>query len=85
MCELYANSTPKADFNELVQFAKDNNVVDSTGRYNIHFENYEIEESKFKEIFDSYVKKYKIKKPYLYSFTVEIYLGASPKIKHNEQ
>lgn len=84
MCELYANATPKADFNELVQYAKDNNVMDQFGRYDIHFEDYEIEEAKFREIFDSYVKKYKIKKPWLYSFTVEIYLGASPKTKRNE-
>lgn len=84
MCELYANAEPKADFNQLIKFAKDNNVVDEKGRLIIHFEDYEIDDDKFKSILDSYVKKYKIKDPYLFGFTATICLGASPKTKLNE-
>ena len=77
--ELYANSEPKADFGELMKFAKDNNVRAEDGRLDIKCSNYEIKESKFKEIFDSYVKKYKIKEPWLRAFSFEVHLGASPK------
>ena len=83
--ELYANSHPKADFGELMKFAKDNNIRAEDGRLDIKCENYEIEESKFEEIFDSYVKKYKIKYPWLAAFSFEIHLGASPKTIRNDK
>lgn len=81
MIELYANSEPKADFNKLVKWAMDNDLKDKDGRYIIFFNNYRIEQEKFDSIFNSIVEKYKIKEPYLRSFKMEIYLGASPTYK----
>lgn len=84
MTELYANSEPKADFNELVQFAKDNNLKDKEGRLIIFFTRYHINEDKFDSIFNGIVKKHKIKEPYLTSFRMEIYLGASPTTNYDK-
>lgn len=84
MTELYANSEPYADFLNLTKLAKDKNDYDSQGRLVIPFMDYEIDGEKFDFIFNSIVKKYKIKEPYLSSFRFEIYLGASPKIKSND-
>ncbi|MHB8871824.1 MAG: hypothetical protein ACYC5G_05210 [Candidatus Doudnabacteria bacterium] len=81
MTELYANSEPTANFLELVQTAKDNNAKDDQGRLIIPFNEYEIDMDKFDSIFNGIVKKYKIKEPYLTSFKMETYLGASPKMK----
>lgn len=84
MTELYANSEPKADFNELIQFAKDNDLKDKDGRFIIPFADYEISPDKFDSIFNSIVKKYKIKEPWLFSFKMEIYLGASPATNYDK-
>lgn len=84
MTELYANSEPKADFLSLINTAKLENRVDPHGKLIIDYEDYVIDSDKFDSIFSNIVKKYKIKKPYLTSFTFAIYLGASPKIKYHE-
>lgn len=81
MTELYANSEPKADFNQLVKFSKENDLKDENGRYVMFFSRYKIEQAKFDSIFNSVVKKYRIKEPYLTGFRAEIYLGASPNTK----
>ena len=75
--ELYKNSTPSADFNELVK----NAVIDDKGRKHIDFNSYEIEDSKMLEIINIIIKKYKIKNFKKQMFSNSILLGCSPKSK----
>jgi hypothetical protein len=76
--ELYANATPPASFNELLE----NATVNEQGQKVIPFLDYEIEESKFDEIIDDTIKVYKIKGTILkQSFKNTILFGCSPKFK----
>lgn len=76
--ELYKNSTPSADFNKLLEEAEEN----ERGEKVIDFDSYEIEESKFNEIIESIIIKYKIKPKYrVEAFKSSMYLGVSPKFK----
>lgn len=77
-CELYNNSTPKADFNKLIKTAKTN----SLGQKIIPFKKYQIEEDKFNEILENTIKEFKIKGMYKQQFKTTIYLGCSPKFKN---
>jgi len=76
---LYANSTPSANFDELVENAEFN----ERGQKEIDFNAYEIEEEKFFEIVDGVLKTNKIKGYRAQAFRNSILLGCSPKFKKN--
>ena len=82
--ELYKNSTPQADFDQLVNEAKTNNKKDLQGRYVIDFMAYEIDKDKMEEIIQYFVKKYKMNKTNASQYSFTIYMGCSPKTKSNE-
>lgn len=71
--ELYKHSTPSVDFNELLFSQKI-----------IPFNDYEIEHSKFENILNDMIKKYKLKGYKIQQFKNTIYMGCSPKIKEND-
>jgi hypothetical protein len=73
--ELYKQSTPSADFQELI----DNATINESGQKEIPFLNYEIEEEVCDNIIDSVIKKYKFKNWEAKSFRTSIILGCSPK------
>ena len=75
--ELYANSTPSADFMELVNNAE----INERGQKVIDYYAYEIEEDKFNAIVDSILKKYKYKSFLKRAFRNTVLLGCSPKFK----
>lgn len=79
LVELYANSTPSADLNKLVEEAP----LDKDGRKDIKFMDYEIDYDKMEEIIDKHrtkLLKYS-KNKFLHEkqFNFNIYLGCSPK------
>jgi len=79
---LYENSTPKADFNKLLEEADE----DENGMKVIDFMSYEIEEDKFNDILEQVITEYKIKPKYkAQAFRNAIYLGASPKFKKENE
>ena len=75
--ELYNNSEPKADFNELLK----NATINELGEKIIDFDNYLINENTFDEIIDNIIKKYNYKSYQKQQFKNTIYLGCSPKFK----
>ena len=76
--ELYANATPPASFDELLE----NATVNEQGQKVIPFLDYEIEEDVFEDIVADTIKVYKINKSYLkQSFRFTILMGCSPKFK----
>jgi hypothetical protein len=76
--ELYANATPPASFDELLE----NATVNEQGQKVIPFLDYEIEEDVFEEIVADTIKVYKINRSYLkQSFRFTIMMGCSPKFK----
>lgn len=75
--DLYANSEPKADFDELC----DNAEIDSEGRKVIDFMAYEIDGELMKDIIDKHCKQNKLKERDINSVNVNVYLGCSPKTK----
>lgn len=78
--ELYKNSEPKADFDELVKNAE----VNCYGQKCIAFNDYEIEQTKLDEIVQSFINKYKLTRWNAEQFNTTIYLGCSPKTKTND-
>lgn len=74
MTELYKNSTPSADFNELVENAETNEF----GQKVIDFDSYYLPQDQFDEIVDSKLKKSRLPKWKKQSIKASIYLGASP-------
>lgn len=72
--DLYKNSTPSADFDELVANAE----INERGEKIIHFMDYYLEKEKFDEIVESHLKGKKLTDRELRSIKFEIYLGASP-------
>lgn len=72
---LYAESTPKADFNELVENAK----VNEEGRKEIDFMSYSINGDRYDEIVENQMKKYKLKPHERNVFKIQAYLGCGPK------
>lgn len=78
--ELFANSTPPADFKELM----DNAPINEHGQKDIDFMAYEIDEEKYDEIVESMIKKHKLKDYYKKVFKPNIALGCSPKFKRKE-
>jgi hypothetical protein len=75
--EIYLNSTPSADFDQLVAGAK----LNEFGQKVIDFNDYVIEEKKFDEITSTIIKKNRIKEPYKRMIRNSILLGCSPKFK----
>lgn len=75
--ELYKNSEPKADFDELAESASINN----RGEKIIPFLNYEIDPEVMDAIVSSFEKKYRMTKRNSDGYRFAIYLGCSPKTK----
>ena len=73
--ELFANSTPKGDFDQLVE----NATINDRGQKEIPFDDYEISEARFQEIIVDTLKKHKVPKSLHKSFSVAIHLGCSPR------
>ena len=75
--ELYANSEPKTDFDELVNSAEKN----EKGEKIIPFENYFIEQELMDEIIEKHLKNKRLTKLAKNSIKFNIYLGVSPRSK----
>lgn len=77
--ELFANSTPKGDFDAMMAEAEKNEF----GQLVIPFMDYELEEDKFEEILQKYLnnKDLKFNEYQKRSFRTSIFLGCSPKFK----
>ena len=77
--ELFANSTPKGDFEKLMEEASTNEF----GQKVIPFMDYEIDEKDFDTILQKYVddKLLKLSKYEKRGFSISIHLGCSPKFK----
>ena len=76
--ELYANATPPASFDELLE----NATVNEQRQKVIPFLDYEIDEDVFEEIVADTIKVYQINRSFLkQSFRFTILLGCSPKFK----
>lgn len=74
---LYISSSPKADFDKLVEEAPMNEFHQKV----IDYMDYEIEEKLCMEIIDFVIKKYKFKGYKVNQFKNTILLGCSPKFK----
>jgi len=75
--ELYENSEPKVDFDELLNSAERNNE----GQKIIPFENYFIEQELMDEIIEKHLKNKRLTKLAKNSIRVNVYLGVSPVSK----
>ena len=75
--ELFKASTPSGDWDELLE----NATINERGEKEIPFMDYEIDKDKMQIIFDTVMKKYRIPKYKIRQFSVEIWLGCSPKTK----
>ena len=73
--ELFANSTPKGDFDKLVE----NATVNKMGQKEIPFDDYSIDEDLFQEIIQLTLGKHKVPKRLHKSFSIAIHLGCSPR------
>ena len=73
--ELFKNSTPSADFDQLVEEAE----INEHGQKVIDFMSYEIDEDNYKVIVESIIKEYKIESWKKQMFRNTIALGCSPK------
>jgi hypothetical protein len=77
--ELFANSTPKGDFDKLMEEAE----INEFGQKVIPFMDYEIDEEAFEDILQKYIedKSLKLSKYEKRGFSISIHLGCSPKFK----
>ena len=77
--DLFANSTPKGDFDKLMEEASTNEF----GQKVIPFMDYEIDEKDFDTILQKYIedKLLKLSKYEKRGFSISIHLGCSPKFK----
>ena len=77
--DLFANSTPKGDFDKLMEKASTNEF----GQKVIPFMDYEIDEKDFDTILQKYIedKLLKLSKYEKRGFSISIHLGCSPKFK----
>ena len=78
--DLYKYSTPKADFDELVEKA----TINEYGQKDIGFMNYEIPESLFNEIVEKHTKGRRLTKIKQQMIRNTILFGCSPKFKKDE-
>lgn len=74
---LFKNSTPPADFDELVENAETN----KRGEKVIDFRAYELEEKLFDELMEAELSKHKLPKWQKKSIRNTVLLGCSPKYK----
>lgn len=74
MTELYKNSTPSADYKELVKNAKENEL----GQKVIDFDSYYLPQDQFDEIVESKLKESRLPKWKKQGVKNFVYLGASP-------
>jgi len=74
----FAASEPPADFDKLMEEAE----LNDEGKKVIPYMNHECKREVLEEIFNSTLKKYKIKNPRVVSaFSFHFWLGCSPKTK----
>lgn len=73
--ELFAQATPPADFDKLVEQAE----VNERGQKIIPFMDHEISEQRCLEIISAILTKHKVPKRLHQSFHSTIYLGCSPR------
>ena len=78
--ELYQNSTPQADFDELIQNAQ----RDEDGRKIIPYDDYIIEEQLMVDIVNKHIKENNLNKSDSDVIKYEVYLGPSPKTKEEK-
>jgi hypothetical protein len=79
--ELYKESTPSADFDELVN----NAPINDEGQKMIDFNAYEIDFDKYNEIVEKYIKKIKLTPYEERGFRFEMFLGSGPRTKIREE
>jgi hypothetical protein len=80
--ELYKNSTPSADFDELLK----NATIDERGEKIIPFMDYYIDKEKFDEIVENKLKTVKLDEWYKRGVRFNVYLGCSPtSLKKDEK
>lgn len=75
--ELYKNSTPAVDFDDLMERAE----MNDRGEKIIHYMDYKIEKEKFDEIVESKLKGSKLDEWWKRGIRFNIYLGCSPAYK----
>jgi len=78
--ELFANSTPPADFKELME----NAPINERGQKEIDFMAHEIDEERYDEIIALMIKKHRFKGYKVQMFKNTIALGCCPKFKKKE-
>jgi len=78
--QLFAHSSPPADFDKLVEDAE----LNSFGQKVIPFMDYELSEDIFNDLMEKTISDFKIPKGYRDVFKRSILLGCSPKFKRNE-
>lgn len=76
--KLYAQSTPKGDFDQLMETAK----INSRGEKEIPYLDYEIDHDLLESIIQESIKGFKLPKKYHVGFRNGILLGCSPKSKY---
>lgn len=79
--ELFAASTPPADFDELVK----NATINKQGQREIPFMDHEIDEGEFHKILNDKLNKSRISKYKKQMVRNTIFLGCSPKFKQDAQ
>jgi ABC-type iron transport system FetAB permease component len=72
---LFAASTPKGDFEELVA----NAIIDDEGRRHIPFMDYVIEQDVMDNIIETVLKENRVRKDQRGKYKTSVYLGCSPK------
>jgi hypothetical protein len=76
---LYKAATPSADFLELVANAD----IDEDGKKDIYFDRYYLHSDEMDVIVKATIKEYKMTKKDAQTFSVSMYLGASPTSKES--
>jgi hypothetical protein len=76
---LFEASTPRGNFDALVEYAVVNDVRDEQGKISIPFMDYEIEQEKLDNIIEQVCKELKIRKFYRSIIKTRVYLGCSPR------
>lgn len=79
--ELYRESTPSADFDELVK----NAPINDDGQKMIDYNAYELDFDKYGEIVEKYIKKGKLSYFEVKGFRFEMALGSGPRTKLREE
>ena len=81
--ESFAASTPKGDWDKMLEDAE----LDEFGRKVIPYMDYYCPQEKLEEIFESVMKKYKVKSDMKKAFSFNFWLGCSPTshLKTNQE